>query len=383
MKTKLFSKELFGGMGKTVFFAVMTLISTFLICFLLTFTSERSYAKLSPNVTFSGLPSRSFSRMYEDISRDFAQTWKEKLSDEAKVYQFTTRYSFSITKPGQISGDDYFRYACEHEFLEDVIKEFVYEGRIPEKGKKEILLGGYLAHLTGAKIGDTVSYFDLENKARIEFSVTDDNTEIPYEVVGILNSTGGKFDYSVLFEAETQENVTPNTVWIYLPGKEAVSSYRSVNGDFVLSNYGIGTTSENIGLSGGAGIKKLLPLFVTIFAVVLEGLLLAYAMKGISRKLGILKALGIRDKYIFECYLGGIAVIQLASSLISVVVTKMICNVLNNGYSEQIGFPITVYSVSARIILLMLMITAVVLISLAGILKIRVNAVSPKKAMIS
>ena len=93
MKTKLFAKELFGGMGKTVFFAIMTLISMFLICVLLTFTSERSYAKLSPNVIFSGQASRSFSRMYEDISPDFAKDLRSKLSKDSKIYQLTSRYS--------------------------------------------------------------------------------------------------------------------------------------------------------------------------------------------------------------------------------------------------------------------------------------------------
>ncbi len=386
MKLKLFIKELFGGIGKTVFFMIMTLLSTFLICVLLTFTSEKSYTKLAPNVTFSGQVSRSFSRMYENISDSFASNLKSKLSKDAKVYQFTVRYSLSITRPGQLVGDEYMRYACEHDFLEEVIKEFIYEGRVPEKGKKEIILGGYLANIAGIKVGDTVYSIDLGNEVtggKMFFDVTGELTEIPYTVVGILNSTGARFDYSVLFEAETQENVAPNVVWIYLPTKESEESYREITSDINLADYDVVGCSESIGMSGAKGLKNLIPLFVSVFAVVVEGLLLAYAMKGISRKLGILKAMGIRDSYIFKCYLGGITLIQFISSIVSIITTKVICDVLNSGYSEEIGFPITVFHVSIRVVLFMLIIVAVVLTSIAGLLKIRIYSVSPKKAMIS
>ncbi|MCR5822851.1 MAG: ABC transporter permease [Lachnospiraceae bacterium] len=386
MKTKLFAKELFGGMGKTIFFAIMTLISMFLICVLLTFTSERSYAKLSPNVIFSGQASRSFSRMYEDISPDFAKDLRSKLSKDSKIYQLTSRYSLSITRPGQLTGDDYIRYACEHEFLEEVMKEFIHEGRIPEKGKNEILVGGYLANTANIKVGDTISHIDFGKEVRgglMYFDVTGEMTEIPYEVVGILDSAGAKFDYSVIFEAETQENTVPNVVWIYLPTKEAEESYRAITSSIKLSDYQVVGCSENLGMSGTKGTRRVMPVFVTVFAVVLEALLLAYAMKGLSRKLGILKALGLRDQYILSCYLGGVAIIQSTSSIFAVVVTKIICTIINSRFSKEIGFPISVYNVSFRIILLMLMITAVVLIAITGILKVRISSTSPKKAMIS
>jgi predicted lysophospholipase L1 biosynthesis ABC-type transport system permease subunit len=144
----------------------------------------------------------------------------------------------------------------------------------------------------------------------------------------------------------------------------------------------IGNVSENFAAKESMGNQvKYYVLSELLIAVTLTYLIISFLVKGVSKKVGILKALGISDKTIIFIFIGGLTILLAFSFLISIAADIIVYTILNREYSKFLGFAVEKYKLSAEGILLQVMSALILLFSVYGIIQYKITRLSPNMCM--
>lgn len=390
MRFKLFSKELFGGTKKLMLFCIVSMLVYIIVAFqLLLSTSAKS--EFGPDVIFYGQPSEtwvSFEK-YADLSNDTVKKVSDKMDGTASVYGLVERNIITVQRENSLENITYTMYGATQDFIKLQLEMYLQEGRLPADGVNEVLVGGYFAKAFELQIGDTVSVktVNLTNLGQIDisFDLSGENSSDKYTVVGIIGNTGGYFEYSAIVPRETQSDVGINSVWIYFTGETASEQYVS---EFVndktsfFANSGISVTAEPFQNKNTGILSTVLSSgYIFFIVIVLSYLMISYIFKGLSRKLGVLKAIGVSGSYIFKCYFIGVMLIQVISYLLSMLLLEITCRYLNNMISDAYGYVVSIYSINIEMVVFLGLMFLTMVGSFGICLYLKINYTKPKAAM--
>lgn len=172
---------------------------------------------------------------------------------------------------------------------------------LPSNGKKEVLLGAYAARYYKLNIGD---------KIQIGLSLDKDNdaaSEGEYTVCGILNDNVDYFKGSLIMSKDTWSNqygeVADNTILFYFKNDEeyknvmnsidALSKENSAKMN-LMSNYANNRSAKE---SFYNNVKFIIALSIVAIIV-----LLFFLIRGMKKKVGLLKALGLPEKNVIKFF---------------------------------------------------------------------------------
>lgn len=208
--------------------------------------------------------------------------------------------SFAIDAPGTIikgeSTSPILMRGLEFKYSEDIyeLNEKIVEGKLPETNS-EVLVGKDLLDELGLKVGDTVNLsiplkgdMDVTISGVYDFNVQDINTlwiiTNLETAQNILNST----DVVSSIEIQLTEVFEADTI--------AVEIDEMLHSDYEVSNWIDSNQQLLSGLKAQGSSSLMIQVFVTISVVLGIASVLAITVVQKSRQIGILKAMGVKDR---------------------------------------------------------------------------------------
>ncbi|WP_102401303.1 FtsX-like permease family protein [Haloimpatiens massiliensis] len=372
---------------KRILFAII-IITTILLTYVgiqVAYYSNRGSTLATPDFEVYGKGDIYGSRGYElfgDVSTLSEET-KKVLGDDIKVYGMVVRNIETKSKNGFFERINYWVYGVEDSFLEDVIKKQLKEGKMLSSGKDEVVIGAYAANYFKLKVGNKINIpitlgkdMDMKDKGK-------------YIVTGIINENADFFKSGIFMSKNTFDTdkgkTNENAIVGYFKGYKAVEKYKNnYNGlSKLFSKHNIGSINENF--RNKLDVKRNIVInisFVCLISIVILFLLVSYFMKGIKKKIGLLKALGISDRYILKVIVGGLGIILLLSLILSNIITFLVSLYMNKSISDFLGFSVEVISINWLVILVETTITLVQVITISIAIKLISAKISPRDSMI-
>lgn len=372
---------------KRILFAII-IITTILLTYVgiqVAYYSNRGSTLATPDFEVYGKGDIYGSRGYElfgDVSTLSEET-KKVLGDDIKVYGMVVRNIETKSKNGFFERINYWVYGVEDSFLEDVIKKQLKEGKMLSSGKDEVVIGAYAANYFKLKVGNKINIpitlgkdMDMKDKGK-------------YIVTGIINENADFFKSGIFMSKNTFDTdkgkTNENAIVGYFKGYKAVEKYKNnYNGlSKLFSKHNIGSINENF--RNKLDVKRNIVInisFICLISIVILFLLVSYFMKGIKKKIGLLKALGISDRYILKVIVGGLGIILLLSLILSNIITFLVSLYMNKSISDFLGFSVEVISINWLVILVETTITLVQVITISIAIKLISAKISPRDSMI-
>lgn len=239
---------------------------------------------------------------------DFILKLEGMINADTKIYRVTAKELYSFANPFyQVS----FRiYGVEKDFFER-FKGRLAVGNLPHGEMKEVLVGGNAASYYELKVGDVIS-----DKTDIDIGIGEET----YVVSGILEEKDRYYGNGFYVSKEHFQNSGSasenNMVMIYASDnqryKELDDSIDEIKSDYQLGSYTDNHNRKN--RERNAKIRNMLMTFAVSF-LILE-LVYMYISKGMEKKVGIIKALGIPDSRMLTISAVGFGVLIVFASAI-------------------------------------------------------------------
>ncbi len=304
--------------------------------------------------------------------------------DELKVYGMVSRNIQYVQDVQTLREINYTICGVEETFLENEIKKHVKNGRLPKDGEKEAIIGGSAARFYDVAIGD---------KLNIPVTLVEDFSGediLQYTVVGILDDrvdyfTGTTFISKETFETINNAGIPENMMMVYFKGLLGQAEYQSIIEKLndISPKYQMGGMNTNYYIKYNAMRNSIIDIIVFLVSgVFIIFLLVLYLMKGITKKVGLLKALGLLDKYMLKAFAGGLGIVICISMLISFALIIFINMYLNHSVSQFLGYSVTPYSVGRYVYLLILLVAVIMFVSIISIIRHISLRISPRDAML-
>lgn len=248
----------------------------------------------------------------EESLDELVMELNEMADYDTEIYGMTARNLYTFSSPFYYVS---FRiYGAEEHFFEQFKNRLVY-GTIPCQGRKEVLVGNNAALFYELQVGDIINE-KIELDADAEYG--------EYIVSGILEEKDKYFGNGFYIVKENFQNLNmipeDNMIMIYVSGKRIYKEITS-HIDNIKSKYKIGEYVDNYKekiKEKNKPVKSIILTFMISF-LLLE-LVYIYISKGMGKKAGIIKALGIPDSRVFIiCALGFGVLIILASVIVFVL----------------------------------------------------------------
>lgn len=261
-----------------------------------------------------------------------------------------------------------------HEFTDEYMlkymKNSMIEGRLPSNSN-EIVIGKYLKKYYQLNVGDELGNHNINL-----------GNQISYKIVGILAED--TYNYSIIRQYNT--GAKPNKMLIYFNHTQSKDTYKEISTLAAENglNFLIGSQADRFIWKESDRIFRMFMeiLLAMIFFASLMFVVM-YLIKGTSRKIGILKALGIKDNVIISIYANGLFILFSISLLFSIGVANIIYYIMNNSISNLYGFKIRIYHYTWHIFIIQLIFMLVSYMIIYVFIKLRTLRISPKDCMAS
>ena len=371
---------------KRILISIMTIITALLsyVGIQVAYYSNKASILSSPDFVVYGQGDIYGSKGYELFNETYGlrNDTKEVLGNDIKVYDMVVRNIVTKSCSGFFQKIDYWIYGLDDSFFNDIIKKELKEGRLPDKNKNEAVIGSYAANYFKLKVGDKIKIPITLNKDMNE----KDNEK--YIVTGIINENADFFKSGIFISKNTFEKengmVKENAVIGYFKEASSINKYKVSYSKLneLFKKYNIGTISENF--HNKMDIKR--NIIFNIFSVflvitVILSLIILYLMKGIKKKIGLLKALGVSDKYILKVFIGGLAIVLIVSTILSTIITLLATIYINKSISSFLGFNIHLISVNSIVLEVEAAIMAIQIVIIYILIKIISSRISPIDSM--
>ncbi|TGY89430.1 ABC transporter permease [Petralouisia muris] len=277
-------------------------------------------------------------KYYNDMP-DVSSQLRNQLNEDVKIYPVTARSMMTDRDPLTNATIEYTVYGVSNEFLDDVINKNIQNGNKIETGSHEILMGSYAKNFYELEIGDVVNHPVTLKKDWMEDDIG------LYKLSGVLSNQLSYFKGGIFLSREKFEKdygkINDNMIFIYLDDKESFEETLSLLQSLRMSNPSIGTISMNYYEKHGIMQNTILSCsFWGIMSLIVILLLVSYLMKGTSRKIGILKALGISNKIMVSVFNGGMMIVLVISMILALITTEILTLAYNHYLSGFYGFEV-------------------------------------------
>jgi ABC-type lipoprotein release transport system permease subunit len=273
---------------------------------------------------------------------------------------------------------DYWVWGLPDNRIKD-LSRYLSRGRIPDEGKSEVLIGGYAAKHFEVGVNDVL---DMTLKAE---NLEGNTSE--YVVSGILNDSVDYYKGALIISKDHWINknghVDDNFILLYLQNdgeyKKAAEAIENLDGK-EMEGVSVNSRYQQSNWWQGGIIGRHVAT-LSIDAIVIF-MIISYTMKGISKKIGLLKALGLPDKYIAKSLYSGFLLISAPIVALSILAGFGFAFFLNRQASNFYGFPVVLYKFDlftlANVIGLNILIIIAVMLTATYLSK----KISPRDAML-
>lgn len=381
MKRKLFFREFMEKKSVVVFLSIVLTISFFLSGFEYLLFEASSDAGYSPDVYLYGTIARSSFACYESIEKSL-QFIQDTIGEEIKAVPCVTRNIISCSEKNRFNTVNYTIKGYSSQYIRDSLSKYIKEGRSLEPGNKEVVIGKKFAEAMHLSVGDQIDgqSIQLGTIGDITLIITLDevpdikNTEA-YTVCGILSEKCAFLDYTAV--VATEDFFKPNTLEFFFRSDEAPTIYRNILER--MPGGMIGGVQEFYEQNRERTIALFLDVATITSAILLIFyLLISLLLKGLNKKLSVMKAVGVTDQYITSSFFGGFIVMLLVAIVLSICFLTFIVKSINMQYAEFTGADLKKIQISFSLIVFLLCVGLFISINLWTILKIKIAKVNPK-----
>lgn len=385
MKKKLIMKVLFEKKKVLVFFLLMCMFLTFYTFVQsVLFASDKESVASMPDFVFNGTVYQSKDGTYPFIGYNDIGKFADKASEIAGekadcypiVYRSLYNYYDELTSIGFFGAV----YGMPERCIEQNISQFLEEGTLPTSGKKEAVIGYYFAKRFQLAIGDQIPQAITLNK---EWTADDLNQ---YVVCGILKeSVSSYFNGSAIISRDTFEimngAVEDNMlIGYYQSGEEYDTLFISMNAEG--ADYHVPEGKLNYKQKEYSHMKLLFNVSIVILmSVFLLTAIVSYLMKGITPKVGLIKAIGVSTSYIISTFLSGILAVLFVALSGAISLSSILMILINNYISKFYQFEVHSYRLTGSALLLGLLEFLFIIIYVFVVTYMKCKTISPKEAM--
>jgi len=322
-------------------------------------------------------------KMYNDTT-GLSQRVKELVGDEMRVYGAISRNICSIESAKTFEKVNYMVYGVYDDFFNNELKNSLKEGRLPSPGKKEAVIGSYAARYFNVKVGDKL-------EPPVTLNKNPGNTDSSqYIVTGILNDNvyyfkGAIFISKQTFEQGNGKNNQENTTLIYFRDSDSLKAYDKVRKirNEIINKYNATNIIENYEQKYNSLKSMIYNLaFVFVISILILFLLISYFMKGVTKKVGLLKALGVSDSFITKTFIGGFGASILLSIIIALIGVHAVKAYLNYNLSQFLGYSVQQYMINTYVYLSVILLAVLLFGVVLAIIKYKSYKISPRDAML-
>jgi ABC-type lipoprotein release transport system permease subunit len=319
---------------------------------------------------------------YNDLGEGFEEYVDDTVKGEAAIYSAACRSLYNYYDEFTGIGFSGYVYGFDDAFIEEKLSPYIIEGKLPTVGEKEALVGAYFAERFGITVGDAIPQAITLSKQWDESDI--DN----YIVSGILNeNVSAYFVGSAIISRETFENVRGKEnnnflIGYYRSQNEQRNRELFVEMNHTSSDYGVPEGRYNYSQKTFAKYQIYVAsgiLFIAGFAMI--SIMIAYIIKGIDRKIGLLKAIGLSTSSLMKYFVGGFsAVIGMAVALATVVIS-VATRVMNQYISNFYHFSVHTYMLNWNVLGLVAFVGASMVLIMCVLIRQKCVGISPQKAM--
>lgn len=271
----------------------------------------------------------------------------------------------------------------EQEYFNKVLSSHLKEGRLPEQGKDEVVLGAYAQLYYDASIGE---YLKVPVTLKEEFTEEDFGT---YKVVGILKDNVDYLRGDILLDKETffdkESPVEENFILLYLDTKNAIENIETIQKErnYMYKEYEVDQINSFYSQKAGSKYDSIVNSIIAgLIGTAMILLLLLYVMKGLAKKIGTLKSLGISTNKIVWSIGGGLTTLVAISTVISFLLTYASKTYLNNSIEQRLGYRMELYTISPDVLFSILIVDLMLLLNVIIVITVRCKFTSPRNAML-
>lgn len=270
-------------------------------------------------------------------------------TDKGNVYRVVCRSLYNYYDEKTNIGFSGYVYGLPDAYIEQVFSDKIVMGRLPEKSKKEAVVGLYFANRFKLEIGDKIPQ-------AITLHESWEDTDIDaYTISGILDdSISDLFVGSAIISLDTFENLNTKVQENMLFG-----DFKDVERDEALDLFlGFNEFAQDTQVPEGKFflnqnrfelIKILTTCVFVIFAItVVLIVLVSYLVKGLSQKIGLMKAIGISEFKVLLMIMKIMTVLLVISTIISLGVVYLISLGINHYISGFYEFDVNVFSINIQ-----------------------------------
>lgn len=376
MKVKLFMNSFFENRRIFILFLIILTIIMSYLGIQLMIIDGQSQHKGSPDISMGGkLDADGVYRykFYSNLSSELYNDIKALNIKELRVYPAIIRNIAYINNPKVFRSVNYSFMGVEQEFFDREINNYIVNGRIPRK-ENEIVIGTYAA-----------TYFDVELGEELPIGLTlkdsNENDTVNYEIVGILSPDIEFLNSAIL--AIDNTDFEKNFMMLYMENNN-VEQYNEVIKLIGESDkdYGIGSMKDVFTQKETARTQKRMYIGSTcVIGLAILIMMILYLIKGFSKKIELMKALGIRNKTVYKIFLSGLTLIMLGSMFFSIIVLFIAKIYLNQSISEFYGFKVEVVKFSPMIFIVLMLFMLGMILVMALFLYYKTTRISPKEAL--
>ncbi|GKX32155.1 hypothetical protein SH1V18_46350 [Vallitalea longa] len=382
MGFKLFSNVLFENKKILVTFILLLILTlTFISIRIISLTNDLEENSM-PDIIVKGKMDEDGKLRYKyyndmpTVSRQLT----ESLDDDIKVYGITTRSMATMKDSLTNSKIEYTIYGVDKRFMEEKLSHKISQGGLPQSEELEAVMGSYARNFYKVNVDERINHPITLNTDWIEKDINN------YTLSGVLDENMKFFKGGIFLSRDTYEKlynkVEENLVFIYVNGEKDYNNALDMIYQLKRKDNNIGDVIMNFHYKVMARRKATIScILIGIVALVLVLVMIAYLMKGLTKKIGILKSLGISNQYILAVFIGGLCLTYFISYLLSIVFTYVITILLNINMSNFLGYQVKEYEMNNYSLLVgILFVLACSLVSYINIYRYN-SKISPKKAM--
>lgn len=381
MKRKLFLKEFIEKRKLFIFFSVVLMISFFIPGFEYVMFSSSIDNGYKPDVYMRGVVSDNIFEFYKDTDSAVDYIMNNSGSD-IRTVPCVTRRIVSCTEDNKYNTVTYTIKGYSDDYISQTLSKYLAKGRVPDKEKNEVIIGSGFAKVMRLSVGDKISgqCFNIGTIGEVVIAVSlekdnDFSAVEEYTVSGIISEDCTFLKNSAV--AVLSDEIKPNTIELFFEGEDAVSTYKSLIDKIPEGQIG---GLDEFYVQKKNEINSLIT-DITIIAVsmlTIIYLVISLLLKGINKKLSVMKAVGVKDRYIVTSFFGGFLLIMLVSIVLALLLLIVVVTFMNRQYSEFIGVDINKYKLDITLFVFMLCTGLFISINLWAILKYKIAKVNPK-----
>ena len=381
MKRKLFFREFMEKKGIVVFLAVV-LTASFVLSgmeyVLFDASIDNGYR---PDVFLHGTTARSVYTYYDDTEDALAYI-NSHAGDAIRAVPCVTRNIISCTEKNGYNTVNYTVKGYSPDYIRESLSGYLAEGRMPEQGSREIAVGSRFAKVMQLSVGDRIegqtvqigTIGEISLFAALEESPDIEHLE-PYTVCGIISDKCTFLEYAAV--AANGANVKPNTVELFFRSDQAQTAYRKLLDE--MPDGMIGGVEEFYAAKREKTVSLLLHAASIASAILMIiYLVISLLLKGLNRKLSVMKAVGVTDQYIVSSFFGGFAALIVLSALVAAGLVMLLVLFMNRQYAEFMGADFQKFRTDFMLILVLFGMGLFISLNLLAILRYKIARVNPK-----